>query len=382
MEKLSRVIRRRREVKPLALVDVPIFSFLKQILPRTNTADAMSSVTMDALNEGVALICHPPKAGLIRKIYWVYAGFTSITATMSAGIYAVDATTGLPVIATPFGGMVAGTLVNPSSAGGGVASITLGTDCTIAAGDLNTPIAVVIYLSAFTSVVSGVAPRHLNAVGINGFPYYCSNTGAWAKAANQISLLAIEYSDGSAEFIPNSVGLVPTAEAISTTGVNEKGTKFTVPFGCRMIGVEYVPASSTPQDGTLELYNSSDSTLTSIPIDGNVVAAAFSSGNVSMKFLTPVTLTAGATYRVTLAAATSTSMSMMTLIPPNATYAKQYFGNTFYSNVFKTSRTGAGAWADVSTTFMGFSPLIDQIDVSSGSGGMVVHPGMQGGLRA
>ncbi len=356
----------------MALVDVPCITLPEEIFPRPSIGTP-TSVTMDAVGEGIALICYPTKAGPIRKIYWYANGSFSLTGTLRGGIYAVDAATGLPNTASPFGGMVAGTVSNPSAGGASVQTITLGTDCTIGSGDLATPIAVVIDISARTS--GSVLPRYASASGAVAFPYPAQNVSTWAKLSSSVAMIAVEYSDGSASYIPGSLWL-ESSETISTTGVNERGTKFILPFGGRAVGVRMVFGAGAPQDGTICLYNSADGLLASIPIDKDVVQANYSNGVFTGLFASPQTLTAG-TYRLTYLAGSSTGVTVNTLAPPNATFAKQALGDNFYAAIFGTSRTGAGAWSDVSTVFRGFYLKFDKIDL--GGGGAI--PGVGGLIR-
>lgn len=358
----------------MALTAVPVISYPRLTFPRP-ALGTQSSTLLDAVGEGVALVCYPPKTGAIRKIYWFVNNASNLNGTVRAGIYAVDPATGFPNTASAFGGMVAGTLAGGSLPGGaGVVTMTLSTDCTITGSDLNTAIAIVVDISARTS--GGTSPRHItggSATNSLGFPYYLQNVSAgWAKITSGGSLIAIEYSDGSAGYIPNSVN-IESSETISTAGVNERGMKYVIPFACRAIGVEMMFGAAAPQDGTAVLYDSADGTLASIAIDKDVAPASWNNGPLTALFTPPVSFAAGATCRLTYLAGSASTITVDILSPPNATYAKQLVGDNYYANCFGTSRTGAGAWSDVSTVFRGFYLLLDQIDVASGGGGVILR---------
>lgn len=365
----------------MALVTVPHIHWPSWPLIGGQPATGSSSGTHDAVGEGYGAVFMPPKTGNIRTIGLRLYLASSPVMTISCGIYAVDTATGLPDTGTPFGGMVAAT--KSSGFNTNWFEMTLGTDCTIS--DLSVPVAIVVQITAYTSGYfrGEVAPMYVQTL----FPYTVSHQGAWQKGVEGLPFV-VKYDDGSVEYIPGTLcGVTASQSAISQD--QQVGAKFTIPFDCRAIGciTRHHPSSSI-RDHRAILYDSSNNILGSAHRYGNMYDA-YSGGNnqIQSRFKEgAVTLSKDDVVRLVIYNDDSSSMSPYNwnLYSGAGDALKQMLGPDNDAKIQGTTRSGAGSWTDSdpegNITRPMMSLILDQIDVSSG-GGMLVNPGMQGGVR-
>jgi hypothetical protein len=158
--------------------------------------------------------------------------------------------------------------------------------------------------------------------------------------------------------------------------------KYTLPFACRVVGASMHYINTTAQNHNIVLYDSSSNVLSQKAIDADILAGNFSSyARVNIPFDSAQSFAAGAICRLAFLPTTASGMTITKVIAPSSEFMKQMVGTSNYGNMQGSSRTDAGVWADDSDSYYPYQLIIDQIDVSSG-GGMLVHPGMVGGIRA
>lgn len=329
---------------------------------------------LDAVGEGAASILMPPRTGNIRNIGFRIAAASSPVLTLDVGVYTVDSS-GLPTT-TAFGGMTAYSVSSGLTASAYISG-DLGVDCTIS--DLTVPIAVVARVSARTS---GTVSVELSAMTNNGgVPYTARSNGTWTKATPGCSFV-IKYDDGSVYHVPGTLVSGNGSQAFLANG-NARGLKLQVPFACRVVGLWGAHFPSTARSHSIVLYDDADNILaTSTRTTGIYMGVV---NGIIQSPVVPVSLTANQTVRVVHLCADASGLDLYTIQFPHVDAITQALGNGFSSTLQNTSRTGAGAWTDAALTSSG-SPmlglLIDQVDVGGGASGMLVHPGMAGGMRA
>jgi len=173
----------------------------------------------------------------------------------------------------------------------------------------------------------------------------------------------------------------------SASSPNQRGIKFNLPASlCTSFKVSGVrmgvgPTNSAAQ-WTLTLLDSSNNVLqnrTYVNSDAyntnNQIVHDFYFDESTLSALTPNT-----DYRIVVEA-NSASLGCMTYIEPSSSVAVSSAfipDGTFHL----TTRTGTGAWTDTTTSWFPMQLILDDLTATGGSGGgLIVHPGMSGGMR-
>lgn len=249
----------------------------------------------------------------------------------------------------------------------------------------STPFAVVLEMT----VRGGTDTLNVNGVGVstqgrNVLPYGLAYVSSWGKSITEAPNFVLEYASASYVAAPYFHGIT----AIGTIDSNlEKGVRFQFPFPARASGLidgrlysqftgqtnyqAHLIADATAPGGTrLASTPDLDSDISSNPTTASV--------GHGLLFQTPCTLAKDTWYRLTRTGTGHQGRLYYGDVPSNAAL-KQLLGTTDF---YYTVDNGAGGWTDTTTrtTFMGL--IIDQIDDGAGgAGGMIVHPGMVGGMR-
>lgn len=120
----------------------------------------------------------------------------------------------------------------------------------------------VIEFNSFVAGSINIASRGtaLNAGPFAGRHYLDHFTAAWAKQAGSVQVVAIEYSDGSFAYIPNTFPAVTQAFATvgSGTSPDEIALKFRLPFPARVNGWWFT--ANAAGDADIVLYDSDGTT--------------------------------------------------------------------------------------------------------------------------
>jgi hypothetical protein len=348
-----------------------------------------SSAVIDAPNEKIAAIGRvywPGGAGGTKDIRKIGFRFGAVTKTNGSGLTLslqdVDLTTG-PVYQPD------GTQDQTYAIANGNAAFAtntwflsgnLSTDRTVNFGDL---LATVLEYDGSGHQTGDSVVMSLLASGtpISGMSLY---TGSWASVGFAPPIL-FEFSDGT---FGSYIWGMPfsTASNLSysdSTNPDENGVAITMPFAAVISGASInVAAATNTSTYTIYLYDSADNVLASVVVDPNAITA-INTGNLNFYlFATPVTVAAGDLVRLTVKATTAgQSVFMPQILVDNANHwsARGWGDNNWYA----TSRNnGAGAWTDTTTRRFPMSLIIDQIDDGAGGGGgLLTHPGKQGGFQ-
>lgn len=225
------------------------------------------------------------------------------------------------------------------------------------------------YITAFPTVkaiVSGAASNH-NATQPHANMYCESSTATYGNPQVTPTSQASYNSGGT----PDEIGLKFSLESSWTTNFNILGIQ-------GILGV-----TNSAGTASLKLYDSADNVLQTT----SLLASEFTAGNAGalqrtlfFDTTTLATLTPGSTYRITLEA-TNASAGFSTILQvgfPNNTVIRSFVGAGTY---MKTTRTNAGAWTDTDTVVPAWKLIVSAATASTSGGGMLVHPGMSGGIR-
>jgi len=365
----------------MSLTNCAIFKF-PNCLTDLSVPVSQSAPQFDGVGDGFGFVLYPPKAGTIDSVtFATNTGQFTPNMTVRAGIYNVDSSTpALPNTASLFGGCVAGTRASANWTDG-VYTITFGTGCTIASGDLGTLIAVILDVTVRTS-----GQFRLTNYGVASditFPYGVANTtGTWGKLSSpgRYMSIVLNYHDGTVAYIPGSMDGFTSYTIGTGTTPDEVGLKITIPVKCRVIGASF-NTGGLLKGVNINLYDNSG-TRVAQKVIGDTAAASV--GNtINILFASPVTLNGGDVIRLSLEASSASTQSVNKITPTITNMLSQMIGpSVVNSTAIATSRSDAGSWTDDATSFFPFNLLIDQIDPAAQGGGLLVHPGTSGGMRA
>jgi hypothetical protein len=225
------------------------------------------------------------------------------------------------------------------------------------------------YITAFPtmkSVVGGVAS---NNNGAQPHPnIYCESATATYGNPQVTPTNQASYNSGST---PDEVGVKFSLVSSWTTNFNILGIQ-------GILGV-----TNSAATGVLKLYDSGGSLLQSKSFTSTELFAGNAGAlNRTLMFdtTTLASLTPGSTYRITIEAtnAGAGTTTMLQVAFPNATVVRAFVGSGTF---VRTERTNAGAWTDTDTVVPAWKLIISEATATGGAGGMVVHPGMSGGMR-
>jgi hypothetical protein len=333
----------------------------------------IGSGTLDNTADYLGGVFQAPKTGTINYIHWRTASVTNWSGTLRVRIVDVDPVTGGP------GTTTYGDAYTTSTQASGTNYVTTPLGASVTAGQWY---AVVIDCPAVASgsiaVLRGFS-YYLGGAGSYYAPYSfqsTDNAGTLVKAATA-PILGIEYSDG---YTPMPVAPVCTTGTVSlsSSGTVKVGNIFASPFPMDAVGIWVV--GDLDGDITLDIHLGDNAS----PIAGATCTCnkAFRGGGgfglhqVLFDSGSIIQLAAGVTYRVVATATTTTASAIYRLlnVPENAQLDQLPGGKDW----FYTSYSG-GAWADTDTARGYVGLLIRRLSDGAG-GGLLTHPGMDGGM--
>jgi hypothetical protein len=326
-----------------------------------------------------------PEAATITTVGWRQNGLTGAPGTLRVGLQGVSATTGLND-GTWLGGATNFVDYTGWSTGnnGAFVTHTLPTSVTTTRGQF---IALVLRSQAGTWDASNRVQisRFVSMGGTSGTgryfsPPYSSAAGTIDATANNDEIFLLRSSTktyGNPFVSSNAVA------ATNTSNPDEMGLAFTMPssgfstyeiIGCRFnLGV-------TTAGGTFDvtLYNNT-TVLQQITIDTDQLArSATGPSEYYFDEATLSTLNSGTEYILGLKATSTVNGNMYYLTFPTANDI------TAYSNqsIRYCERQTTGAWSFTNDTRLPIiTVLVRTTAFTGGSGGLLVHPGMVGGMR-
>jgi len=337
--------------------------------------------TFNGAGDKMAVVFQAPSTTPPDQVKFRCQAYTS-TGTIDATLETVDATTGFP----------SGTPVTNSGTGSVSVASTGTKTCTGLAGTASltagTQYAVVL------TATGGFAGNFnvLRTTGINGgigSPYSLTkdSAGAWTKAytTNAGFAFGLMTSGGVSINVPGLAGAYTAAYTAWTDATNpdERGNRFSFPGPVTCYGAEvHMSLGSVPADaqsGVLSLYSTHTGTpsqIASFTIDGDMQ----DTGPVRfLRFSTPVDLAANTVYALVLKATAAGNLTVIQHTYASAAELGCYLDDNFYST---TRNNSSGAFTDGNTTVYAVYPIVSKIDDgASAGGGLIRHPGMNGGLN-
>lgn len=310
------------------------------------------------------------------------AVFDDVSSIMHIGIQDVDVTTGHPArpdLAYDVHAVVT-TAANTTPALTTVSSLvkavpTAGTK-TIANG------ALVAVLATFDTRAGSDSVGFMRGFGHNGgaggdtvFPMASSlTTGSWATSSFAPCVLLVA-SDGTFGTIDGSnfIGESTTATYNDSSGTDEYGQIFQVPFACKVDGFTFSGGlASATSDFQYDLTSDPTGTPASL-ISGPVAVPAESVGGVltagaSYNFMFPseITLAANTDYCISVKATGAGNVTMYGITLPDANARALFPGGTNTRGA--TRNGGSGAYTASTTVIRAIAVRISSIDFPSGGG--------------
>lgn len=343
----------------------PALSEINALIPRPLDDAAAGSLSynthlLDASGEKAAYIFQVAKTGNIRSIRFKL-GTVTTGDTLKLGLYTVG-TDGKPTT-TPYGGMVAGTVVVSDTDDNLGKTVTLGTDASAVRGDI---VAVVIEFDAYVAGNLNLLWFRCGTSNTSVFPYGALYTaGAWVTNALNPAL-AIEYDDGSYALMP---GVMPLTEGTSAYVINNSaatydavGLLFTLPTRVRIAGIRGAWRTNTDlTTHDIALLRVSDNAVLASKSLNAEVHGRSTEHQRDQLFTTPYDAEAGVAYRLVVIATSASpeNTTLNSMIAPSAAALKQITGLDGASFCLTRRTRATGVWDDASNTgFLAMSLVV------------------------
>lgn len=339
------------------------------LLDYLNPTTRVLGLAMSASAHKVAFLFQIPKSGTVAKIGFRTATVTT-SDTLKVGLQTI--TTGNVPSGTQYGGSTPGTQAGLASNTG--YTVSLAGNASVTQGDR---VAVVVEFNSYVAGNLNIACIQNDAVGI-GYPLCKLFSASWALQ-NRAPIFWLEYDDGS--YAPIK-GIFPFSDFVSQVYVNsstpdEYGIKFKMPIKCRLRSVRFAGGLNASGDVTVKVYDSDGSTvMASLQLTTDNMT--MSTRMLHLMFSSSPTILADTYYRVTVVNNNANNLTVDLFTLMTAAVQDMLDGG---QNLHLTQRTDSGAWTDTTTKRMPIELEFDQFEVAT-PGGLLLHPGMSGGMRA
>ena len=210
-------------------------------------------------------------------------------------------------------------------------------------------------------------------------PYEVFYTGSTTKQRYQsIPLLAVGSSSSSLYQVTGPLPAVSiTLTTFNNTSSAKRGARFQVPFKCRAVGLRIYNSTAT---GNFQIAILTDagsdvgSTTTTITQTTLNNAASYMADTY---FGTPAVLSPATWYRAVIIPTSATNVDFAYYTINTNNFLAACPGG---ANFYRTEYSGS-SWANTDTTVPFIDLLLDQLDDGAGgAGGLLINPGMSGGL--
>jgi len=338
-----------------------------------------SPLLMDAAGEKVAYIFSAPETGNLARVRF-QTGVVTTGDTLKISFQDVDPATGFPDgTADQYRTLVVADTDDNKALYSGIISSD-GTDTgTKRAVTLGEMVAVVFEFNNYVAGNLNLVQRfsYYNSY-LTGLCYALLYTTSWAKQNSAFPRLAVEYDGGTYPMIVGcnaAVNRITEQAFSSSSNPDERGNVIVPPFDATCSGLWASVTLDAVAD--LILYDSANNVLGSFSLDPDIRPAT--SAYNTFAPIPAVTLAAGSLYRVSIKpTSTSTMRAYLADYVANAVLAALSGG----TNVYSTTRVVAGGWTDANTKRYLCGLILSQLDDGAGGvGGLLVHPGMSGGMR-
>lgn len=358
----------------MAVVAVPPFLWPAPPWMKAIPSGVTSLNTINSAPAYSAFLYQAPKAGVIDWLECqVHAAASSPVNGLRMSIEGVT-TAGIPdgtetqfrVIPGPF---TAGQWIVPP---GPLTSngTNGGTPKTVVAGER---FAVVVRIENFQTG-DNITLRGGNNSGTSGYvptDNFFYAVGSGSKLPNNDARCVLRYNDGTYPFLPTS-GFYPVTDIVQASwdtadSPNERGAVLVAPYEMTVMGV--CLGAALDASSTVTLYNAANTVLAQVAISPSANETLTTNVQLlSVVWPTPVTLTAGATYRLGVKALHPTTTIDLGVSTINSAPIREAFiGGTLAMQY--TSRHDAGAWTDDPLQIPMVGLYISAIGAGGGGGG-------------
>lgn len=217
-----------------------------------------------------------------------------------------------------------------------------------------------------------------------GNPYVIQdNNGTRTRQQSATPVYGLKSST-KAYGLPASAATVTLYSNNSTP--DERGVRFLFPstWGStyKIVGVRFFCTPGASGKSILVSLYDGTTTLQDVTLDTDFDVQAGGSGRIKEAYFDETTLSTlnfGTAYRVAFApTAGSVSFGLQTITVDANADLSAYPGGI---ECYESTRTDAGAWTDNNTVRPFVELIIDDWTVSGGTSGIIIHPGMTGGMR-
>jgi len=320
-----------------------------------STMSIGSSTALTASTHKICIVGTVQKSGVISSVSFRLGAITKgLTTELLVSLQDVDTANGPP--GRPDGTVdQSGTISTANIVANTVVTATLGTTRSVTVGDL---LAVVVEFNTFNasdsivvSTLGGASQAIVNS--LVGLSHY--NGTAWTLSITGIPIVSLGYSDATANSIHGALPLTSiTANSFNVdSSPDERGIRWVPAYTQVVAGLWAMAIASA--DHALVLYDSGGTELASVAVDANTVRVSAIRPQWRY-FSSPVTVTAGSTYYLTIRPATATNITTYTFgLAASADREAWPLG----TEADGATRTGAGAWTISSTSRVPILPIID-----------------------
>ena len=293
---------------------------------------------------------------------------------ISFGIQDVDATTGLPDGTFDVEAVI--NTGNPITTTIGVQAVMTTGSKTIAHGDV---IAIVMEMTTRGGTDSMIIVGNSSSTQgfTSNYPYRVTNvSGSPVKNGNGPALFSIIFDDGTVGWISRAEAY-PNSNSANNTGFtnastpNERGFLFSVPFKCKLEGIDILLNISAGATFNLNLYSDPTGTpveMVSLACDPEITANA--QGMYTAIFDSEQTLEANTDYLIALepTSANTSYIYYRSLVSTGNNIFRKMFN--FPSEYYTRTMSGNPAFSASTNYYVGtFALLISQIDDGASTGG-------------
>lgn len=352
----------------------------------TTTTLSGTSAYLDGQNEKEGYIFRVPRDTTITHLGMNFVSYTGTPPTYRISIQGVDASTGNPDGTIKGSGNCYATFTPPadSSWNNTFQWFQLGTSYSATRGELLSIVMDYYSGTINTSNRSQILEYYSGQMDdVNLCPYADNYVpSSWSKR-NMTPVFG--YKDGSS---PTFVGGHPSATRTNGTSLGTNGyraaLKFSLPsWFCstaKICGLRAVINSEAAGGSSKFGLWSSSGVLQDVTIDTDCLVSPATAHQLVQVFFDEAslsTLSSGTTYYLGIERVAGTT----TLYEHRVTTASDLLSNPMGDGWILSTYNGS-TWSDTTTTRPYISPIFEDITAPTGSGGLFVHPGMVGGMRA
>lgn len=368
----------------MSLVDIAGGELWPHPSSAINQGLTTGTLVIDAADERCAAIFQAPKAGSIDALRF-RTGTVTTGATMTVGLYSLD-TNGDPDIA---GGALGTTTLAVADADDNKwMTATLGTAVTVTEGQILSMVVSQPGASAGNMQIATMA--NLRDTSWAGeAPYGDLYTTAWAKQGLQRPFMSVGYTSSGGTyptwirgpFYPGDGTVVASLAFNNGSAQTEYGNIIIPRRKIRVCGMWAYMVHGTAADFYFKLYSAPLGTPVAecaTPLIDGAFSSNLSGGIHLWRFTSKLVLEVGTKYAFTVLPSTANNVTLYKTVANAAADMANIEGG---SDIYGCYRTTA-AFTEETTTRYVMGLWIDQgDDGAGGSAGILVHPGMAGGMR-